>query len=103
MNLYSKAQTVVDGVAIYVATDRRKDANTLVHSVLEKVQKEAEPRLKELEAEVAKLKKALAYHYESTPDELLNWEEYCDRIWAAGGSPPDEDEHWVQVALKKTP
>jgi hypothetical protein len=66
---------------------------------LDVARNDAEPRLVELKAEVAKLRKCLAYNYRPTPSEQAYWQKYCDEIWAAGGTPPDEEERRVELAL----
>ncbi|MHC4188412.1 MAG: hypothetical protein ACYSUB_01885 [Planctomycetota bacterium] len=99
MNLHSKAHTLVSEIAISVALDERPTAKKLAHRVLKEAQTEAEPRLKELEAEVTKLKDALAYHYYPTSEELESWARHCSQIDSCGGSPPSETEWWVYLAL----
>jgi hypothetical protein len=61
--------------------------------------RQIEPRLEELETENAKLRRALAYHYTPTNEEIMSFDEHCNMVWSAGGSPPDEDAHWSEIAL----
>jgi hypothetical protein len=70
-----------------------------VRNALIDARSDAEPRLVELEAEVAKLREALAYNYRPTPSERAYWQKHCDEIWSAGGTPPDEEEWGVELAL----
>lgn len=99
MSLHSKARTIVNKIAIAVAKGHRKAAERMVREALDKAQKEAEPRLQELETEVTKLRKALAYHYLPTHDETVGWMEHCYQINSAGSAPPDETQWWAEVAL----
>jgi hypothetical protein len=93
------AGVIVSQVAIRVATDQRRLAEELVRDALLEERNDAEPELVELKAEVAKLRKALAYNYRPTPSERAYWQKHCDEIWSAGGTPPDEEEWGVELAL----
>jgi hypothetical protein len=93
------AMQIVSHVAIHVATDQRRMAEELVRNALIDERNNAEPELVELKAEVVRLRKSLAYHYRPTPDECIRWDKHCDEIWSAGGTPPDEDEWRVELAL----
>ena len=93
------AREIVRHVAIHVATDERRMAEELVRNALIDAQNDAEPRLVELEAEVARLRESLAYNYRPTPSEQSYWQKHCDEIDAAGGTPPDETEWRVELAL----
>lgn len=86
-------------VAVQVAKGQYDLAVESVHMALDAARKEAEPRLVELEAEVAKLRKCVAHHYTPLYREWEVWQKYCDDTWAAGGTPPDEDEWRVELAL----
>lgn len=58
-----------------------------------------EPQLKKLAAENEKLRKALAFYYYPTSTEIVVYNEHCHAIFAAGGTPPDESDHWASLAL----
>jgi hypothetical protein len=90
---------IVTEIAVLVAKGRQRDAFKLLRAALQEAQDEAEPRLVEVDAEVLKLKKALAYNYRPTPSERAYWQKHCDEIWSAGGTPPDEEEWRVELAL----
>jgi hypothetical protein len=81
------------------AKGRQKVAERMMREALDKAQKKAEPRLKELKTEIVKLRKALAYHYLPTHDETISWMEHCNQISSAGGAPPDKTQWWAFVAL----
>ena len=93
------AVEIVRHVAIHVATDQRRMAEELVRNALNNAQNDAEPRLKELEDEVAKLKECLASNYSPRSVNWTQWGKHCDEIDAAGGTPPDETGWRVELAL----
>lgn len=99
MSLHSKARTLVNKIALAVAKGHRKAAERVMREALDKAQKEAEPRLEELETQVTKLRKSLAYHYSPTQDEMISWMKHCYQINSAGGAPPNDTEQWADVAL----
>jgi hypothetical protein len=86
-------------VAVQVAKGQYDQAVESAQMALDVARNDAEPELVELKAEVVRLRKSLAYHYRPTPDECIRWDKHCDEIWAAGGTPPDEDEWRVELAL----
>ncbi len=48
-----------------------------------------------------KLRRALAYYYVPTVEEYRQFDELCEEVLAAGGSPPDEEFHWSELALNR--
>ena len=93
------AWTVARSAAIHIAEGNEGLAARAVQLALNDARNGAEPRLVGLEDDVAKLKQALASNYNPTPSERSDWQKHCDEIWAAGGTPPDEDEWRVELAL----
>lgn len=86
-------------VAVQVAKGQYDLAVESAQMALDAARNDAEPRLTELEAEVVKLRKALAHHYLPVFGEWEWWREHCDEVNAAGGIPPDEEEWRVELAL----
>ena len=86
-------------VAIHIVKGQEGLAARTVQLALNDARDDAEPRLMELEAEVAKLRKCLAYHYLPRYVDWKWWGKHCDEIDAAGGTPPDEEEWMAELAL----
>jgi hypothetical protein len=88
-------------VAIQVAKDQYELAVISIRLALEAAQNDAEPQLVKLKAEVKKLQECLAYHYAPHYREREWWWKHCDKIDAAGGTPPDETKWRVELALEE--
>jgi hypothetical protein len=86
-------------VAVQVAKGQYDLAVKSAQVALDVARNDAEPRLKELEAKMLKLKQALAHFYSPTTLQFTYWRTHWDEIWAAGGTPPDETEWRVELAL----
>ena len=46
-----------------------------------------------------KLIRALAYYYNPTAQEYQDFEEHCEAVLAAGGSPPNRESYWSELAF----
>lgn len=99
VDLHLLDEPLVDGIAKRLSD--RSEAWRFARHAMAELLRQVEPRLEELETENAKLRKALAHHYEPTMDEVLSFDEHCNMVWSAGGSPPDEDAHWADIALNR--
>ncbi len=99
--LNSKARILVDEAAMGVAGGRRQSVIQMMQNSLIAMRNEAEPRLVELTEEVATLRKALAYYYQPTSEELDAWSEHCATIESCGGNPPDYKSWKIELALSK--
>jgi hypothetical protein len=97
VDLHILDEPLVDGIAQRLPD--KAAAWQFARHAISQLLRQAEPRLEELETENEKLRKALAYHYTPTSEEIVTFSEHCDMVWSAGGSPPDEDYHWAEVAL----
>ena len=86
-------------VAVQVAKGQYDLAVESAQTALDAARNDAESRLAELEDEVAKLRKSLAYNYTPTQDAWNSWYDHNAEIDAAGGTPPDEEEWRVELAL----
>ena len=96
------AWTIARSAAIHIAEGREGLAARVVQLALNDARNDAEPRLKEAEEEIVKLRNCLAHHYTPHYNDLERWTEHCDEILAAGGTPPDEKEWRVELALTET-
>ena len=56
---------------------------------------------KQLEVENARLRRALYFCYDPIAQEMIDFDDHCNEVYAAGGSPPDEESHWVNRALDR--
>ena len=56
---------------------------------------------KQLEVENARLQRALYFCYDPTVQEMIDFDDHCNEVCAAGGNPPDEASHWVNRALDR--
>ena len=48
-----------------------------------------------------KLCRALAHYYVPTVKEYRQFDEYCEAVSAAGGSPPNEESYWSELAFNR--
>jgi hypothetical protein len=47
------------------------------------------------------LQRALYFCYDPTAQEMIDFDDHCDAVYAAGGNPPDEASYWVNRALDR--
>jgi len=100
MKLYKRAKQIIEDIMPRVYNNA-KAAEKITCSHLQALIEAVEPHMNELKDEVAMLREVLADTYSPSSDEMVSWYEHCNQISACGGNPPDELDHWAEVAINR--
>lgn len=99
MHLRSMAIDIINTVLKNVYRDSRNTVEKKVEDKLRELLEAVAPEIVEKEKELQKLQAALGYTYNPTAAEYIEFDEHVQATFHAGGTPPDENEYWANVAL----